>query len=105
MGEFNLDTGSQFTAQAYDISVSTGLFLYVDGLLIILRILQNIQGFTQSMQIGADGCATVTCPVANCGCENGYAPGDLSGCGADLPVKACGPGPVGFTSTGFLQLP
>ncbi|KAF8896128.1 hypothetical protein BD779DRAFT_1667976 [Infundibulicybe gibba] len=34
--EFNLDTGSQFTAQAYDIS--------------------NIQGFTQSIQIAVNGC-------------------------------------------------
>ncbi|KAF5389748.1 hypothetical protein D9757_006037 [Collybiopsis confluens] len=77
MGEFNLDTGSQYTAQAYDIS--------------------NIQGFTQSMAIGAQGCDTVTCTSANCGCKNGYAPGDMSGCGNDSPVRGCGPGNIAFT--------
>ncbi|CAK5266521.1 unnamed protein product [Mycena citricolor] len=79
LGEFNLDTGSQFTAQAYDIS--------------------NIQGFTDGMAISAAGCAGVSCPNVNCGCTQAYAPGDLSGCGADLPVRACGPGSVAFTVT------
>ncbi|KIK55026.1 hypothetical protein GYMLUDRAFT_887667 [Collybiopsis luxurians FD-317 M1] len=79
MAEFNLDTGSQYTAQAYDIS--------------------NIQGFTQSMSIGAQGCDTVTCTSANCGCKNGYAPGDMSGCGNDSPVRGCGPGNIAFTIT------
>lgn len=47
MLEFNLDSGSEFTPQAYDIS--------------------NIQGFTQSISVGADGCATATCTSASCG--------------------------------------
>ncbi|CAA7266879.1 unnamed protein product [Cyclocybe aegerita] len=45
MGEFNLDTGSQWTPQAYDIS--------------------NIQGFTQSIRIAVNGCDTVTCTNVN----------------------------------------
>ncbi|KAI0318672.1 hypothetical protein OF83DRAFT_1170893 [Amylostereum chailletii] len=77
LGEFNLDTGSQFTAQAYDIS--------------------NIQGFTQSIQISAAGCDTVTCTNVNCGCSNAYPPGDTTGCGNDAPVRGCGPGNIAFT--------
>ena len=52
MGEFNLDTGSQWTPQAYDLS--------------------NIQGFTQSLRIEVSGCDTVTCTNAKCGCKNAY---------------------------------
>ncbi|THU96927.1 hypothetical protein K435DRAFT_796948 [Dendrothele bispora CBS 962.96] len=79
--EFNLDSGDQFTPQTYDIS--------------------NIQGFTQSIQIGAAGCDTVTCTNANCGCKNAYPIGDLTGCQAqtgtvDNPVRACGAGNVAF---------
>lgn len=40
------DTGSAFTAQAYDIS--------------------NIQGFTQSIEIEAAGCDTVSCTNVDC---------------------------------------
>ncbi|KAH9481713.1 Pathogenesis-related protein 1A/1B [Psilocybe cubensis] len=79
MGEFNLDTGNQFTAQAYDIS--------------------NIQGFTQSMQIAVNGCNTVTCTNVNCGCANAYPPGDLSGCGNDSPVRGCSAGDHQWTVT------
>ncbi|KAL0569427.1 hypothetical protein V5O48_012531 [Marasmius crinis-equi] len=74
--EYNLDSGDQFTPQSYDIS--------------------NIQGFTQSVQIGAAGCATVTCKNANCGCTNAYPIGDITGCGNDSPVRACGAGNVAF---------
>jgi len=49
------DTGSQFTAQAYDIS--------------------NVQGFTQSVSIGADGCDSTTCQAVNCLCTRAYPPG------------------------------
>ncbi|KAJ7112728.1 hypothetical protein C8R44DRAFT_677221 [Mycena epipterygia] len=79
--EFNLDTGSNYTAQNYDIS--------------------NIQGFTQSVQITSDLCPThtVTCTNADCGCANAYPIGDMSGCGHDAPVQACGPGDVKFTIT------
>ncbi|KAF8526932.1 hypothetical protein BU17DRAFT_40116 [Hysterangium stoloniferum] len=77
--EYNLDTGNQFTPQAYDIS--------------------NIQGFTQSIQLGANGCDTVTCTNANCGCSNAYPVGDLSGCGNDSPVRACGAGDIAFNGT------
>jgi len=76
MLEFNLDTGNFYTPQAYDIS--------------------NIQGFTQSIQLSAAGCDTVTCTSASCSCEDAYPIGDESGCGADLPVKACGAGPIAF---------
>ncbi|KII86557.1 hypothetical protein PLICRDRAFT_259166 [Plicaturopsis crispa FD-325 SS-3] len=76
MLEFNLDSGSQWTPQAYDIS--------------------NIQGFTQSISVGADGCDTATCTSASCGCSNAYKVGDLAGCGGDEAVKACGAGNVGF---------
>lgn len=79
MTEFNLDANSFFTPQTYDVS--------------------HIQGFTQGFAIAADGCAAVTCAVANCGCANGFQPGDLTGCGNDSPVRACGAGPVGFTVT------
>ncbi|KAL0059783.1 hypothetical protein AAF712_013470 [Marasmius tenuissimus] len=75
--EFNTDSGDQFTPQSYDIS--------------------NIQGFTQSVSVSADGCETVTCTDVNCGCTNAYPPGDISGCGNDSPVRACGAGNVGFT--------
>ncbi|KAJ8088236.1 hypothetical protein PM082_022308 [Marasmius tenuissimus] len=77
--EFNTDSGDQFTPQSYDIS--------------------NIQGFTQSVSVSADGCETVTCTDVNCGCTNAYPPGDISGCGNDSPVRACGAGNVGFTVT------
>ncbi|KAJ3754674.1 hypothetical protein EV360DRAFT_51182, partial [Lentinula raphanica] len=77
--EFNLDTGDFYTPQAYDIS--------------------NIQGFTQSIEIAAAGCDTVTCTNVNCGCSEAYPPGDLSGCGSDLPVRACGAGNIAFTIT------
>ena len=50
-----LDTGSQLTAQAYDIS--------------------NVQGFTQSVSIGADGCESTTCQAVNCPCTQAYPPG------------------------------
>ncbi|PPQ89346.1 hypothetical protein CVT25_003183 [Psilocybe cyanescens] len=82
MGEFNLDTGNQFTAQAYDIS--------------------NIQGFTQSLRIAVNGCDTVTCTNVKCGCTNAYPPGsltDLSGCGNDSPVRGCSPGDKQWTIT------
>ncbi|KAF9078045.1 hypothetical protein BDP27DRAFT_1441362 [Rhodocollybia butyracea] len=79
IGEFNLDTGSAYTAQAYDLS--------------------NIQGFTQGLSIGAAGCDTVTCSSVNCACDQAYPPGDETGCGADLPVRACGPGNIAFTMT------
>ena len=55
MGEFNLDTGDQWTPQAYDLS--------------------NIQGFTQSMRLEVSGCQTVTCTNVSCGCSNAYPPG------------------------------
>ncbi|KAF9259849.1 hypothetical protein L218DRAFT_1079699 [Marasmius fiardii PR-910] len=77
--EFNLDSGDKFTPQSYDIS--------------------NIQGFTQSVSIGADGCDSVTCTNVKCGCKNAYPPGDMSGCGGDHPVRACGAGNVGFHVT------
>ncbi|KAJ7162277.1 hypothetical protein C8R46DRAFT_904258 [Mycena filopes] len=76
MLEFNLDADSFYTPNSYDIS--------------------NIQGFTQSISLGASGCSTVTCTSSNCGCENAYPIGDMTGCGNDLPVKACGKGPVAF---------
>ncbi|KII86556.1 hypothetical protein PLICRDRAFT_259199 [Plicaturopsis crispa FD-325 SS-3] len=79
ISEFNLDTGSQYTAQAYDIS--------------------NIQGFTQSTSLGAAGCATSTCTSASCACTDAYPVGDTTGCGDDAPVKACGPGAIAFTGT------
>ncbi|KAJ7502557.1 hypothetical protein B0H11DRAFT_1712537 [Mycena galericulata] len=76
MLEFNLDADSFYTPNSYDIS--------------------NIQGFTQSISLGAAGCDTVTCTSATCSCENAYPIGDESGCGADLPVKACGAGNIAF---------
>ncbi|THU85970.1 hypothetical protein K435DRAFT_970478 [Dendrothele bispora CBS 962.96] len=79
MTEFNLDSGNAFTPQSYDIS--------------------NIQGFTQSLQISAPNCATVTCTNANCGCANAFPVGDTTGCGNDSPVRACGAGDVPFTIT------
>ncbi|KAF7311723.1 Thaumatin-like protein [Mycena indigotica] len=84
MGEFNLDSGDFFTPQSYDIS--------------------NIQGFTDSMQIAASGCDTVTCTNANCGCRNAYPIGDLSGCGNDSPVHACGAGGIAFTGELFMPV-
>ncbi|KAK7444097.1 hypothetical protein VKT23_015495 [Stygiomarasmius scandens] len=79
--EFNLDSGNQFTPQSYDIS--------------------NIQGFTQSIQIGAQGCDTVTCTNKNCGCKNAYPVGDTTGCAStgtvDNPVRACGAGNIAFS--------
>lgn len=45
--KFCTDTGSEYTAQNYDIS--------------------NIQGFTQSIGIAAAGCDTVACTSADCG--------------------------------------
>ncbi|KAF5388636.1 hypothetical protein D9757_004838 [Collybiopsis confluens] len=69
MAEFNLDTGNEYTPQAYDIS--------------------NIQGYTQSISVSAAGCDTVTCTDANCGCANAYPEGDMSGCVNDSPVRAC----------------
>nr|ALA44974.1 thaumatin-like protein 12 [Moniliophthora perniciosa] len=75
--EFNLDSGDVFTPQSYDIS--------------------NIQGFTQSLQINANGCESVTCTNVNCGCRSAYPPGDLSGCGNDRPVRACGAGDIAFS--------
>ncbi|KAK1231365.1 hypothetical protein PQX77_005527 [Marasmius sp. AFHP31] len=74
--EYNLDSGDRFTPQSYDIS--------------------NIQGFTQSISTGAVGCETVTCTNVNCGCRSAYPPGDLSGCGNDSPVRACGAGDIAF---------
>ncbi|KAF8138030.1 hypothetical protein K438DRAFT_1478998, partial [Mycena galopus ATCC 62051] len=59
--------------------------------------ISNIQGFTQSISLGAEGCDTVTCTDANCSCENAYPIGDTTGCGDDLPVKACGAGNKAFT--------
>ncbi|KAH7100176.1 hypothetical protein BKA62DRAFT_620347, partial [Auriculariales sp. MPI-PUGE-AT-0066] len=73
MGEFNLDTGSQWTPHAYDIS--------------------NIQGFTQSIAMRGEGCPTVTCRTASCSCKQAYPKGDMAGkCGTnavDQPVRAC----------------
>ncbi|KAG5647374.1 hypothetical protein DXG03_000442 [Asterophora parasitica] len=77
--EFNLDTGSQWTPQAYDIS--------------------NIQGFTQSVRIEVNGCDTVTCTNVKCDCKSAYPPGDLSGCGNDSPVHGCGAGDRTWTIT------
>ncbi|EKM76080.1 hypothetical protein AGABI1DRAFT_116006 [Agaricus bisporus var. burnettii JB137-S8] len=77
--EFNLDTGNNFTPQAYDIS--------------------NIQGFTQSTAIGVNGCETVTCRDVGCPCRQAYPPGDLSGCGNDSPVRGCSAGDHQFTIT------
>lgn len=98
MTEFNLDTGSSYTPQAYDIS--------------------NIQGFTQALQIRSPGCDTVTCKSASCSCKQAYPIGvsspsssirllrgsslnvadsqDMSGCGNDYPVRACGAGNKAF---------
>ncbi|KAJ7762550.1 hypothetical protein B0H16DRAFT_1311828 [Mycena metata] len=76
MLEFNLDADSFYTPNSYDIS--------------------NIQGFTQSISLGAAGCSTVTCTSPSCGCENAYPIGDMTGCGNDLPVKACGKGNIAF---------
>ncbi|KAJ7121998.1 hypothetical protein C8R43DRAFT_1032819 [Mycena crocata] len=77
MLEFNLDADSFYTPNSYDIS--------------------NIQGFTQSISLGAAGCSSVTCSSADCGCNNAYPVGDMTGCGNDLPVKACGKGNMAFT--------
>lgn len=77
-GEFNLDSGDKYTPQSYDIS--------------------NIQVFTQSMQIVAQGCQTVKCTNANCGCSQAYPVGDTTGCGNDSPVRGCGAGAIAFTS-------
>ncbi|KAJ6616662.1 hypothetical protein B0H10DRAFT_1799153 [Mycena sp. CBHHK59/15] len=77
MLEFNLDADSFYTPNSYDIS--------------------NIQGFTQSISLGAAGCATVTCTSPSCSCQNAYPIGDMTGCGNDLPVKACGKGNIAFT--------
>jgi len=79
MLEYNLDTGSNWTPQAYDIS--------------------NIQGFTQSVSIGANGCQSTTCKAVNCPCTQAYPPGDTTGCGNDSPVRACGAGNIGFWVT------
>ncbi|KDQ08261.1 hypothetical protein BOTBODRAFT_59467 [Botryobasidium botryosum FD-172 SS1] len=82
MTEFNLDTGDFYTPQAYDIS--------------------NIQGYTiaQSISVANDGgCQSVTCRAANCPCSQAYPIGDLSGCGNDSPVRACGAGAKAFTIT------
>ncbi|KAJ7031031.1 hypothetical protein C8F04DRAFT_1112064 [Mycena alexandri] len=76
MLEFNLDADSFYTPNSYDIS--------------------NIQGFTQSISLGAAGCSTVTCTSPSCSCENAYPIGDMTGCGNDLPVKACGKGNMAF---------
>ncbi|KAJ7473749.1 hypothetical protein B0H11DRAFT_2236235 [Mycena galericulata] len=77
--EYNLDSGSFFTPQTYDIS--------------------NIRGFTDSVQIAVAGCDTVTCTSPSCGCTNAYPIGDTTGCGDDAPVHACGAGPIAFTVT------
>jgi hypothetical protein len=50
-----LDTGDHWTPQAYDIS--------------------NIQGFTQSVSIGANGCKSTTCKNVHCPCLQAYPPG------------------------------
>ncbi|KAJ6507437.1 hypothetical protein C8R47DRAFT_94118 [Mycena vitilis] len=95
MLEFNLDADSFYTPNSYDIS--------------------NIQGFTQSISLGAQGCSTATCTSPSCTvrspslflfqiltlisrqCDNAYPIGDMTGCGNDLPVKACGKGNIPFT--------
>ncbi|KAK7001407.1 thaumatin-like protein [Favolaschia claudopus] len=77
MLELNLDADSFYTPNSYDIS--------------------NIQGFTQSISLGADGCSTVTCTSPSCSCNDAYPIGDMTGCGNDLPVKACGKGNKSFT--------
>jgi hypothetical protein len=77
MLEFNLDADSFYTPNSYDIS--------------------NIQGFTQSISLGAEGCSTVTCTTPSCSCNDAYPIGDMTGCGNDLPVKACGKGNIPFT--------
>ncbi|KAJ4496298.1 hypothetical protein C8J55DRAFT_16280 [Lentinula edodes] len=79
IGEFNLDTGDIYAAQAYDIS--------------------NIQGYTQAMSIQLQGCDTVTCTSEDCSCSNAYPPGDETGCGDDSPVRACGAGAIPATIT------
>jgi len=78
MTEFNLDSGSFYTPQAYDIS--------------------NIQGFTvpQAIIPSDKSCASVHCMNANCACSQAYPVGDESGCGSDYPVKACGAGDKAF---------
>ncbi|CAK5265508.1 unnamed protein product [Mycena citricolor] len=76
MLEFNLDANSLYTPNSYDIS--------------------NIQGFTQSISLGAAGCDTVTCTGPQCDCHDAYPIGDMTGCGADLPVRACGAGDIAF---------
>ena len=106
------DTGDTWTPQAYDIS--------------------NIQGFTQSVSIGANGCQSTTCTSVNCPCSQAYPPGvsartfskhrfhfgslaenvdglppgsqDPSGCGHDLPVRACGVGNIGFWGSFIFSL-
>ena len=50
-----IDTGNKFTPQAYDIS--------------------NIQAFTQSVSIGANGCQSTTCTSVKCPCTQAYPPG------------------------------
>ncbi|KAI5476805.1 hypothetical protein MNV49_007262 [Pseudohyphozyma bogoriensis] len=69
MTEFNLDTGSFWTPSAYDLS--------------------NIQGFTQSLSIAADGGDTVTCTTVDCACNQAYPPGNEQGCGVyiDSPMS------------------
>ena len=50
------DTGDKWTPQSYDIS--------------------NIQGFTQSVSIGAtNGCQSTTCTSVHCPCTQAYPPG------------------------------
>ncbi|KIY49056.1 hypothetical protein FISHEDRAFT_28287, partial [Fistulina hepatica ATCC 64428] len=75
--EFNLDTGNTYAEQAYDIS--------------------NIQGYTQALAIAAEGCDTVTCTSEDCPCSEAYPVGDMTGCGDDAPVRACGAGDISFT--------
>ncbi|KAH0585380.1 hypothetical protein H2248_008617 [Termitomyces sp. 'cryptogamus'] len=77
--EFNLDTGSHWTPQTYDIS--------------------NIQGYTQSVRIEVDGCYPVACTKMNCGCKNAYSVGDIAGCDNDSPVHSCSAGSHTFTIT------
>lgn len=66
MGEFNLDSGSFYTPQAYDIS--------------------NIQGYTQSMGVKAAGCDEVRCTSPTCGVRhNSRRASALLTAGAVLP--------------------
>ncbi|KAM0751815.1 hypothetical protein T439DRAFT_333859 [Meredithblackwellia eburnea MCA 4105] len=74
---FDLDNDSIWIPHAYYIS--------------------NMGGFTNGLQVKADGCDTVTCRTEHCSCADAYPFGDPTGCGADYPVKGCEGGATDFT--------